>query len=113
MSLQLNNKSTVVKWLISIIISIILLFVAQGGIYTSQLQWFLVFTIFSIFLLAFELLNGFAVTLIMTAGWLLSGAATFETAMSAWTTTNLLTAISAMVLIGILEKTGVLNTLGY
>ena len=113
MSLQLNNKTMVVKWLISLIISIIPLFIAQNGIYTAQLQWFLVFTIFGIFLLAFELLNGFAVTLIMTAGWVLSGAATFEAAMSAWTTTNLLTAISAMVLIGILEKTGVLNRLGY
>lgn len=113
MSVQVkNNKGLIVKWLISIIISIIPLFLPLSDVYTVQLQRFLVFTIFGIFLLAFEILNGFAVILIMSTGWVLSRATTFEMAFSAWTSTNLLTAITAMVLIGILEKTGILNRLG-
>ena len=107
------NKKLLLKWAISIVVSIIPLFVATNDVYTAQIQHFLVFTLLGICLLAFELLNGFAVSFLMIAGWVLAGVTDFAGAMTSFTTTNFIMIVTAMVFVNVLSKTGVLTRLGY
>lgn len=107
------NKKMLIKWIVSIMIALVPLFISINESYTIQIQHFLVFTLLGICLLAFELLNGFAVSLLMIAGWVLSGVTDFAGAMSSFTTTNFIMMVTAMVFVNVLSKTGVLTRLGY
>ena len=113
MSVLSSNKKIAIKWAISIIAALLPLFFPLGDIYTVQLQYFLIFTILGIFLMAFELINGFAVSMIVVLGWCISGAATFAQSMSAWSSSSLYMTIGAMIFINALSNTGLLNRLGY
>ena len=96
------NKKLLLKWAISIVVSIIPLFVATNDVYTAQIQHFLVFTLLGICLLAFELLNGFAVSFLMIAGWVLTGVTDFAGAMTSFTTTNFIMIVTAMVFVNVI-----------
>lgn len=108
-----NKKRTLIKWIISIVIALIPLVIGTNETYTPQIQHFLIFTLLGICLLAFELLNGFAVSFLMIAGWVLTGATDFAGAMASFTTTNFIMIVTAMVFVNVLQKTGVLTRLGY
>lgn len=107
------NKKAIIKWLVSVIICVCPLFVPVTDIYTVQIQRFLAITLLGICLLAFELLNGFAVSFMMMGAWVLLGVTDFNGAFGTFATTNFAMIVSAMVFVNVLFKTGLLQRLGY
>lgn len=108
-----NKKAMLIKFVISLIVCIAPLLFPVNELYTVQIQQFLAIALLGICLLAFELLNGFAVAFLMVAFWVLTGVTNFSSALSSFTSTNFVMIVSAMVFVNVLQKTGVLNRLGY
>ena len=108
-----NSKILYIKWFLAVLIACIPFLFPASEIYSVQMKTFLAITLFGIMLLAFELLHNVAVAFLMTILWILSGVCTYELAFSAWTTSNLWIAITAMSMVMIVQNTGLLNRIGY
>lgn len=108
-----KNRSTLIKWGISVILAILPLFIPLAGLYTPVIQKFLVISIFGVALLAFELLNGFIIILMMSMAWILTGVCTYTVAFSGWATSTCMIIICSLTLIFGMQRIGLLNRIGY
>lgn len=108
-----NNQKTIMKWCICVILGLLPLLVPLSETYTVQMQRFLIITVFGIAILAFELMNNFAVAIMLPTLWLLAGVCNYATAFSSWTNSTSMMMIGSMVLVAVYQKIGLLNRIGY
>lgn len=108
-----QNKSVIIKWVISIVLAILPLLIPTSEMYTVQAQRFLAITILGIAILAFELLSGFCVALMLPTLWVVTGVTSIAAAFSSFVSSNALTSLGAFFLAVVMDKTGLLKRLGY
>lgn len=107
------NKKKLAMWAATIILMIIGYNLPLGEIYTVQAQRFVAITIMGLCLLAFGLMNNWAIGMLMPAAWVLFGVTNFSTAYSAWVSTSAILLMNALLFSNILGKTGLLQRIGY
>ena len=108
-----ENKSVLIKWLISIALAIMPLLIATGETYTVQAQRFLAITILGIALLAFELMTSFGVAIMLPTLWVITGVTNMTTAFSSFSSGNALTTLGSLFLAVVMDRTGLVKRLGY
>lgn len=108
-----QNKSAFIKWAISIVLAILPLLIPVSELYTVQTQRFLAISIFGIIILAFELVSGFCVAIMLPSLWVLAGVTTLNVAFSSFVSGNAMTALGSLFLAAVMDKTGLLKRLGY
>ena len=108
-----QNKSVIMKWVISMILAILPLMIPTSEMYTVQAQRFLAITILGIAILAFELMASFGVAIMLPSLWVITGVTNITTAFSSFSSTNALTVLGALFLSVVLDQTGLLKRLGY
>ena len=91
-----QNKSVIIKWIISIALAAAPLLISTGEMYTVQAQRFLAITILGIAILAFELMSSFGVAIMLPSLWVITGVTNLPTAFSAWSSSNSLTVLGAL-----------------
>lgn len=78
------DKSAYMKWGVNILIPILIFLVPVNDIFTMQMKLFLVITVASILLYAFEQINSMFVSLLMPFAWFMSGVAPLSVGFSGW-----------------------------
>lgn len=112
MSTVSNNKSLLLKWAITIIVPILIFFIPLSETYTAPMRSFFVITLLCILIMAFELMNTMAISILMPMLYLIF-IAPAETVFSAWISTTAWTCVGAMLLANILASSGLLNRISY
>lgn len=112
MSAVSNNKSLLLKWAITIIVPILIFFIPLSETYTAPMRSFFVITLLCILIMAFELMNTMAISILMPMLYLIF-IAPAETVFSAWISTTAWTCVGAMLLANILASSGLLNRISY
>ena len=114
MSVALNtDKKKMFQWGITAVLAIAGYFLPLGDIYTTPMKRFVAITIIGLCLLAFNLMNNWAIGMMMPALWVLFGVTNFSTAFSAWVSPNSIMLINALIFAGILSRTGLMQRIGY
>ena len=114
MSVALNtDKKKLFKWGITGVLALAGYFLPLGDIYTTPMRRFVAITIIGLCLLAFNLMNNWAIGMMMPALWVLSGVTNFSTAFSAWISPTSMMLINALLFAVILSKTGLIQRIGY
>ncbi len=107
------DRSSMIKWLATILLSLIPFIIPQSEIYTTSLQIFFSITLFCILLVAFDFFDALIPALILPTLYLLSGIVPAEIAFGAWTSTTVWMILGAMVLANALEESGLLPRIAY
>lgn len=103
------KMSTKVKWAITFILPLILLFVPPGKTLTDDIYTFLAITLFAILLIAFELTDTLLIGIILFTGYYVSGIAPAEIVFSPWSGTAVWVTIAVLFMATMLDESGVLR----
>lgn len=107
-----TNRSTLIKWIICLIVSMCIYLIPLSETYTASMRAFFVVTMFSILVMAFELLHTMAIAVLLPVLYMVFVAPT-TTIFSGWMTTTPWVCLGAMLLANILNSCGVLNRISY
>lgn len=115
MSAMVNkmNKFTMIKWAISIGLSAIFAIIPQQGFYTYELKSFMVITVFSLALAAFEIVPLLFVSIMMPSLWCLFKTAPATVVMAPWMGTTMLLVVGGLFFGVTLEACGLLRRIAY
>lgn len=102
-----------VKWLVTILLPIMLMFIPEGDFCNYQVKAFLAVTVFSILLAAFELLPVAIIGLLLSGLYLGLKVAPVNVIMSPWSSTTLYMVLGGYALAGILDSSGILRRIAY
>ena len=108
-----TNKLNMVKWLVTILLPIMLMFIPEGDFCNYQVKAFLAVTVFSILLAAFELLPVAIIGLLLSGLYLGLKVAPVNVIMSQWSSTTLYMVLGGYALAGILDSSGILRRIAY
>lgn len=111
-SLQMG-RSTVIKWLITIILPAALFLIPTNDIFTSDIRIFLVITLAGILVLAFEFFDSIVPAVLIPIFYLAFHLAPANVIYSGWTTTTPMMVFGALLLAAILQRTGLLERIAY
>lgn len=107
------SKFDKIKWLITIIITAIILCVPSGGLYTIEMKKFLVITVFSLMIIAFEFFPPSVMVILLPVLYIIFGVAPVDVVMSPWISETMLLILGAFMLSAVLAQTGVLTRVAY
>ena len=107
------STAKMIQWAITAIIVMSVLLVPCTASFTFQIKMFIVVTALGILLVAFELLNLMAVSMMMPIGYLVFGLGPAEVVYSAWTMTLPTVMIGGYLLANILDRVGLLKRIAY
>lgn len=107
------SPAKMIQWTITAIIVGSVLLVPCNAAFTFQIKMFIVVTALGILLVAFELLNLMAVSMMMPIGYLVFGLGPAEVVYSAWTMTLPTVMIGGYLLANILDRVGLLKRIAY
>lgn len=107
------NRSTWLKWAISLVLMLICIVIPEQGLYTGQVKCFLAITVFFLALSAFEIAPLFVISMAMPILWICFGIAPASVVLSSWTGTTLLMVIGVMFLGVSLQESGVLRRFAF
>lgn len=111
--MDVNKTNLLIKWFICFALAAVCFMLPLGPAYTFLCQKFTAATVFSIALLAFDLLNPLLIGLLLPALWILLGCATFSQALSGWSGSFLFMLLGAFIFTNTLNRCGVLKRVGY
>lgn len=110
MTISLRTDSTTkIKWLITIVVTLIILMIPTNDVYTRQMSLFFASTIFALFMMAFEFFDPIVVSVIMPMSWIALGVTNAAGAMSGWTNTIMYMVVGAYFLANALGESGLLR----
>lgn len=109
---KLNGKA-ILKWIISIGIALSMYIIPLGELCTISTRHFMASTVLCILVLAFELMNEFAIGMLMITLWILSGIVGPSEAMSGWASTTYALLVGVFVLANTLDRINLLKRIGY
>ena len=64
------SRSANIKWLITVVLTVICLVIPEQGIYTHEVKLFLAVTVFSLALMAFEIVPALFIAFVMPVSWM-------------------------------------------
>lgn len=110
-----NKTSTpvLIKWGISIILTLILIFIPEQGFYTHTIKMFLATTIFFLALTAFEIVPDLFIGILLPTSYIALNIAPIDVIMSPWVGTTMLMIVGAFVISASLEACGLLKRLAF
>ena len=112
MTQSLNTKDAI-KWVVTLGLPIVLLFIPTNDIYTQPIKLFLALTLCAILLFAFDTLNQTVVSLLLPFLYVVIQIAPADVALSPWTQTVPWMMISGLILANVLSSVGLLQRVAY
>ncbi len=109
----IQNKIKLIKWAIVLIFEVILLLVPGSELFTYQIRMFLLVTSLGILLVAFDLLNLMAVSMLFPIGYLALGLAPIDVVFSGWTQTLPMVLVGCFLISSVLDRIGLLKRMAY
>lgn len=103
------DKSTKIKWAITIIVTLAIFLIPTNDVYTKQMSLFFATTVFALFLMAFEFFDVIVVSIIMPISWIALGVANAATAMGGWVNTIIYMVAGAYFMANALSESGLLR----
>lgn len=110
-SISQMDRTKQIKWLLTIIIPILILFVPETGGITKEIKVFFAITVAAILCFAFELLNNMIPSLLLPFAYAVTNLVPLEVALKPWTVTVVWTVLCGFILSLILERIGLLQRL--
>ena len=107
------GKSTMIKWAISLGLAVIFALIPQQGFYTYEMKSFMVITVFSLALAAFEIAPLLVIAIMMPSLWCLFKTAPATVVMAPWMGTTMLLVVGGLFLGVTLEDCGLLRRMAY
>ena len=107
------SKSDKIKWIITVVVTALILLLPSGGVYTEDMKKFLVLTVFSLFIIAFEFFPSAVMVILLPVLYIIFGVASVDVVMSPWISETMLLILGAFMLSAILAQTGVLTRVAY
>lgn len=107
------DRHSIIKWIITFALAVIIFAIPTSDIYTSELRMFFTCTVFGICLFAFELLPTLVSSLALPTLYLLTGVGSAETVYNAWSNTAVWMILGALVFCQVLEECGLLQRIAY
>lgn len=104
------SNAAKIKWAATILISICIYLIPVNDIFTFEMRAFLVATVFSLSLAAFELVPNMLVGLLLPVLYVILGAAPVNTALGIWSSSFMIfMVIGGMIFANILDESGLLQ----
>lgn len=107
------SKSLMIKWAVSIGLTAVFAFIPQQGFYTYETKSFMVITVFSLALAAFEIVPMLLISIMMPALWCFFKTAPATVVMAPWMGTTMLLVVGGLFLGVTLEDCGLLRRMAY
>ena len=107
------SKADKIKWIITLIGTLIVVLIPAGGLYTSAMKLFMIITVFSLFVIAFEFLPPLVMVVTMPVLYIISGVAPATAVMSPWLGETMLVCLGGFVFAAVLETSGLLTRIAY
>ncbi len=107
------TRANLIKWIVTVFLPLTFLAIPVNTVYTTQMRSFFVITVFSLCIIAFELVDLMIIAALMPALWIAFKVAPAATAFSAWSSTTPYMCMGAFMLAAILEDCGLLKRISY
>lgn len=107
------DKKNAIKWLITIIATVIVALIPAGGLYTEAMKLFMIITVFSLFVIAFEFLPAAVMVIFMPVLYVVTGCAPAAAVMSPWLGEIMLMLLGAFAFAAIMTDSGLLDRIAY
>lgn len=109
MPVQTLSKSDKIKWLVTIVVTLAILFIPTNDVYTKQMSLFFTITVFCLFLMAFEFFEPIVVSIILPILYIQFKVADVNIAMSSWLNTIMYMVVGAYFLANALDESNILR----
>ena len=110
---QTLTAGTIAKWFFMVLLPVAIYLIPTNEVFTPQLRWFLVWTVWLLYCSAVDVMPLFIPTFLTPVLWMLSGAVPAATAFSGWVSPIMWTIIGAFLLAGALDDCGLLSRISY
>ncbi len=107
------DLKTKIRWAISILLPIGIMFLPTTDMFTSDIRTFFAITLWAIFMFAFEILDTTVTALILPFAYVMSGLSNMSTAFGPWGQSVPWVTLGGFLLANILERTGLLKRMAY
>lgn len=107
------SKRSKICWLISVIIPIIIMCIPLNDVFTSQARLFLAITLLFILVLAFELTDSYVPALFLPVAYAITKVSVPAVVFSPWLGELPWVIIGALLLVSVVEKTGLLRRVAF
>lgn len=107
------SKQTMIKWIITIVIPLIVYLFPTNEVYTNQMRLFIVSTVFFLLILAFELFDVIVPSVLMPISWGIISVAPLPVIMAPWTSTTMYMCLGSLFLANVLTECGLLKRISY
>ena len=107
------SRSANIKWLITVVLTVICLVIPEQGIYTHEVKLFLAVTVFSLALMAFEIVPALFIAFVMPVSWMFLNLAPASVVMSNYASTTIVMIAGSMFLGATLEDCGLLKRIAF
>lgn len=108
-----HSSKTLIKWLITFLVPIIVYLIPTTELYTAPLKTFFVITTFIIIVMAFEFFDPIIPAIMLPTLYMISGIVNPATAFGSWTSNTVWMIFGAMLLANVLEECGLLPRIAY
>lgn len=116
MSSQITAKThpiTTIKWIVTLLIPVIIIFLPTNALFTGQIRLFFAFTTLAILLMAFEFFDTMVTAMLIPLGYIMLGLAPAAVVYSGWAGGIPAMVIGGLLLSNVLEETGLLKRIAY
>ncbi len=110
---QTIDKNTLIKWAVVFIAAAVIWFIPCNEIYSPEVKKFLFVTALGILLVAFELIDLMAVSMMFPIGYILFGLAPMDSAYGAWLGTTPMVVIGGYMIANVMDRIGLLKRIAY
>lgn len=110
---QTIDKNLLIKWAVVFIAAAAIWFMPCNEIYSPEVKKFLFVTALGILLVAFELIDLMAVSMMFPIGYILFGLAPMDAAYGAWLGTTPMVVIGGYMIANVMDRIGLLKRIAY
>lgn len=107
------SRSTIIKWIISVLIGCIFVIIPDNDVYTYGIKWFLALTAFGLALSAFELVSAGVIGILLPGSWLLLNIAPANVCLQIWGSSTAILVFGALFIGVSFERCGLLQRISY
>ena len=107
------DRNTMIKWAVAIVAALAIWFIPCNEVYTPEVKKFLLVTATGILLVAFELVDLMAVSMMFPIGYILFGLAPMEADYGSWLWTTQMVVIGGYMIANVMDRIGLLRRIAY
>lgn len=107
-----TNKAQTIKWAITIVLTVCMLFIPVNDTFTTTMRTFLAITVFAIAIMGFELMETLIISVLLPVLYMVF-VAPADVVYSGWLANTPWVCIGALLLANMLIRVGVLNRISY